>query len=211
MAKKSQSTKSMDISKQGSITPDTTSRPVIVTHKPVVNDPMVKSEKETEKVDNPSQSITSTHNKVIKPLTDEENLAEEQIKSEETRDEAQPTEVASSTTESNPAEPETKPDETIDETNSDSAIVDEIASQAGKNKKPDPKIEEANKKKLADIQKLIDDKKYFLPIDQIAHKRNQITLIIIIVLTLLLAGLYIAIDAELLDLGISLPVEFIEL
>src|SRR5688500_10351004 len=68
----------MDVSKPGKTAPSASSRPIIVGHKPVVQDSMVNEEKEMPSNESEEHKITvnRTGPKVIAPLTPAEDLAE---------------------------------------------------------------------------------------------------------------------------------------
>lgn len=179
--------KTMDVSKPGKSAPDTSARPVIVSHKPTVQDPMVKTEEQAEEAPKPEET-TAVHNKVIQPITEQPS---KDAKTQET--------------------PETEEKTSAEkEADKEAAVVDAVAEQADlgpKNKNAGPTEEE--KKKQEALEKLITDKKYFVPIGQVAHRRNQRTLTIFLVLLIALAGVYLAIDAELINLNVDLPFELI--
>lgn len=180
--------KTMDVSKPGNSAPDTSARPVIVTHKPTVQDPMVKTEQPAEEEPKAAEETTQVHNKVIQPLTEQP--------SKDAKDEEKPKAEKSSAEK---------------EADKEAAVVDAVAEQADlgpKNKNAGPSEEE--KKKQEALAKMITDKKYFVPIGQVAHRRNQRTLVVALILLIALAGAYLAIDAELLNLNIDLPFELIK-
>lgn len=92
----------------------------------------------------------------------------------------------------------------------DSAVIDAVADQAGANKKKDGELSAEEKKHQEEIQKLIEDKKYFVPINVASKKRNARWSVVILVLLLLAAGGYLVVDAGLAGKGIKLPVELIK-
>lgn len=148
----------------------------------VVNTEEPAAEEPTE-----TTSVTSTHNKVIKPLSEQ---APEESKPEK---------------EEEPEKKETSEEETAKE----AAVVDAVAGQADLGKKNDPHDEE-ERKKLEAVAKLVEEKKYFVPIGQVAHRRNQRALIIFLILLIALVGGYLAIDAGLVEVGVELPFNLIQ-
>src|SRR5690606_38530579 len=83
----------------------------------------------------------------------------------------------------------------------EAAVVDAVTDQIDLGKKNTKEAEEAAaKKKQEAIDKLVAEKKYFVPIGQVAKRRNQRVGIVLLVLLLLLAGAYLAMDAGLVDL-----------
>jgi hypothetical protein len=203
--------KTMDVSKPGKATPDASSRPVIVTHKPMIQDPMVKSSDTPtdlpEKDDTPtSEKLTKTSNKVIQPLTTDEDNSKE-AKSEESKPEDTQTKPDESVAD------EVKPDEDkVEETpTSDAAAeVDAVVDQAITDKKKD-ELSEEEKRKREELQKLIKSKKYFVPIGQVTKRRkSRHTLLMLIGLALLLVGIYALMDAEIIRVGFDVPFDFIK-
>ncbi len=181
MAKAPETKKTMDVAKPGKSAPDASSRPVIVSHRPEVKDPMVKTDASIEET-TPTETTVAHGSKVIQPLAHDD----------------EPTE----TTET-PEEKEAK---------EEAAVVDAVAGQADLGKKnTQAKIDADEQEKLEVLNKLITEKKYFVPIGQVAHRRNQRALLVVVLLIVVLAGLYAAVDAELLDIGVDLPFDLIKL
>lgn len=185
MAKEAASKKTMDVAKPGKSIPDSSSRPVIVSNKPQVQDPMVKADvAPPEESKSPEQPVTHG-SKVIQPL-----------------DHSADTEEAPQETAETPEEKEAK---------EEAAVVDAVAGQADLGKKnTQAKIDADEQKKQEELDKLIAEKKYFVPVGQVAHRRNQRTVMVLILLIVVAAALYAAVDAELLDVGIELPFDFIK-
>lgn len=203
MAEKKSEKQVMDVSKPGKAVADASARPVIVGHKPQVQDPMVTAEDTNPDVAEPEQSVASPSatKKVIAPLSDQENASESEAAAEDSSLESQPQPDEKS-------EPDA--DETSDGTQSDeeAAVVDAVADQVGAKKKEDAKTEE-DKKHFAEIEKLIAEKKYFVPIGKARRKRNRALLWVTVFLALIFVGLLLAIDAELLEAGFNLPFDFL--
>lgn len=128
MAKKTSSKKTMDITKPGESAPSTTSRPVIITHRPIVKDPMMKAAKYDNGLDKSESSLSaaaSSSGKTIvpptgikilsdkKPDADSETISDEEVKttkptSQETDDQAEEVETDDSKTDVSPSKTETK-------------------------------------------------------------------------------------------------------
>lgn len=183
--------KTMDVTQPGDTAPDTTARPVIVTHRPMVQDPMMKAEEKTEEnpTPEPPKKAEPVHNKVIQPLNEES-----------TKENKEP-EVISE------AAPEQKPE------TSESATVDAVVSGAGStNKKKKDEQSSEEKAKQETLQKLTADKTYFVPIGQGRHRRNShrawtaLTLLIVTVIV----GAYLAVDAGIIQTSVTLPVDVIK-
>ncbi len=205
--------KEMDVVKPGKSAPDSTARPVIVGHKPILQqDPMVNGDSASglEKEDKTAEEKVVVHAaKVIEPLKEE---AKPEIV---TAEPAEPKPADTPAPEAEPDEPAAEPEKdekpAVEEPASDdSAVVDAVAEQAGSKKKKDDELSEEEKKKQEAIQKLIEEKKYFVPINVASRKRNnRISVVILILLLLLVAG-YVVLDMGLVDLGISLPIDLIK-
>lgn len=83
-------------------------------------------------------------------------------------------------------------------------VVDSLVNEVG-NKKADQKAKDEMAAKAAEAEKLVQSKKYFVPIGQVSRRRSHrlgAVLIIFIVFFCLLV-LNIAADAEVIDLGIN--------
>lgn len=191
--------RSMDVSKPGKSMPDLSARPVIVTHRPMVQDPMVKSEVKTEepvvaeetetKADETEDSSPSREKKVIKPIS-------EPVESSET------TEV------------EPKKDESTEEETAaaEAAVVEAVASQAqSRSGIKSGELSEQDKAKQEHINKLIEEKTYFVSTGQASQRRNRRTAAVLFVLTLvIIAGGYAAIDSGVISANIELPIDLIK-
>lgn len=187
--------KPMDVTKPGKSAPDATARPVIVGHKPMVQqDPMVKDGKDDidPEIKTAEEKVAETPHteKVIEPPKGAEQPAK-------TEEETKPTETPEET--STPEEP----------VSDDSAVVDAVAEQAGAKKK-DAELSEEEKKKQEAIAKLIEEKTYFVPIKVASKKRNARWSVVILVLLLLLVGAYLAADAGVISVPFKLPIRIIK-
>ncbi len=201
----------MDVSKPGKTPADASARPIIVGHKPQVQDPMVNTAEDTNPEvsapsEEPSTTSPATSKKVIAPLSELEKPNEDEAT--ESTDSTEPDASITDTPKEEPDEQNDAPTET-DEESSDAAVVDAVAEQVGAKKKEDAESEE-EKKRLAELEKLIAEKKYFVPIGKAHRKSNRITLFVTLFLLLVLVGLLVAIDAGLLDTGFDLPFDIIQ-
>lgn len=220
------SKKTMDVSKPGKSAPDISARPILTTHQPVVDDPMfVKSESKTSEDSAPvTAKSPPSRSKMILPMSEQEKIEA----TTETAPESEPTESAP-TSAVEPTEAEEKPDteskpetkeepeteatntEETDPESNEEAIVDAVADQVDlKSKKKNDQLTEEEKAKQAALQKLIDEKTYFLPIDAAHHGGGSHGVVIILLLLLALAGAYLTADAGLIDLGVKLPIDIIK-
>lgn len=188
--------KSMDVSKPEDTTPDATSRPIIVGHKMIQQDPMVspKAPEDTSETESSSDKKPISHaEKVVQPTS----AAIDETKAAET-----PQEKDSE-----------KTDESVESTipeSDEAAVVDAVAEQARANKKNSGEPTEEDKKKQAEVTKLIGEKKYFVPIKVASQKRNARLSTILLIILLLLVGAYLVIDAGFINPGFKLPIEIIK-
>lgn len=181
----------MDVSKPGGTRADATARPIITGHE-IMKDPMMKvlASSDSEATEEPVSSepeqkelaAPSVTHKVIAPLA--------------TEDESEDS-------------PKSKKEETVEES-SDSAVMDAVLEQVD-DKKVENWRNEEEQKRAELVEKLVDDKKYFLPINQVRSRRNnRIILIIIAILLPLIVGLGLAVDAGIIKPGFTLPFDFIK-
>jgi hypothetical protein len=225
----------MDVSKPGKSTPSASSRPVIVGHRPIMKDPMVNqtSPTDTPKPDEDDNTegekiaVSRTAKKVIAPITsesteeqkdtDSENLVEEVTPSTDEPTEVEPAdaeEVSEETPEEEPVDDkpaENDRSESDKESAKDAALVKTIVDKAAVNKKPkddNNKLSELEKKRQAELDKLIEDRKYYVPVGQMTKKKRRLGLILFLLLFLAVAGTYLALDAQLFKNDIKLPYEF---
>ncbi|MDZ7786518.1 MAG: hypothetical protein U5L95_05385 [Candidatus Saccharibacteria bacterium] len=216
-----------DVTKPGETPANATSRPVIVKHRSVMKDPMMaepnpsqmdekegssadKTDKTEEDKDDPvsrkapklqpSPDVSATE----KSDTPEENENENENEKEKENE----NEKASSPQEKPPEDKEAPTEDNGRETgenNSGTGAVDVLASEAVKGKKDS---KEQREKREA-IEKHIEEKTYFAPIGRISKRRAKIRIILFILFLIALAGGYLAIDAEVIDLGIELPLDIL--
>ncbi len=170
--------KRMDVAKPGKTPPDSTSRPVIVGHKPLVKqDPMVNGSSDG-KTETKEEPITVHTGKVVQPPDAEQDKEEPAADSPKLEDNS---------------ETEKKEEQSATEKDSDSkdpATEDSIAEQSDLKKKDQGPSEEEIKKQ-EEIQKLIEEKKYFIPIKVASHKRNARWSVVVLILIVAMAGVYL--------------------
>lgn len=212
--------KSMDVEKPGTSAPDSSSRPIIVSGHPMVQDPMVSKEASPEPaVENESQPKTHSA-KIIQPLDQqktEENMATEQVATD-TTDNPAPEQTQQDSKEQEPKESEDSTDETAKTESpkaetSEAALVDAVADQADLgSKKKDSAQTEAEKARQAELENLIAEKKYFLPIGEITRRRNNRRSILALFIVIIIAGafVYLIADAGIVDFGFNPPFELIK-
>lgn len=203
-ASKDKTKKTMDVAKPGESAPDTSARPVLVTHRPMVQDPMVKEDKKSEDAvvadAEPKTEPTIRGEKVIQPVNSNTSA-------EAPADDQPATPAKSEDSEPEPPQPE-KTEE--DSQAKDAAVVDAVVDQATEDKKKQNKLSDEEKAKQEALQKLIEEKKYFVPVGQVSRRRNRRALLTVAILVLLLIGGYLAIDAGLIKTTITLPIDLIK-
>ena len=210
VSSKSQDKKIMDVSKPGQSSPDISARPVVITHHPMVQDPMVKENEKPENnkavIAEESKQEPAMHSeKIIKPVSEDVD-AEQPSVDEVTRDDD-----AKSTAQTSEKEDlETEETKQEAEQAEQSAVVDAVTDQATIDRKNKNELSDAEKAKQEQVQKLIAEKKYFVPIAQVSHRRNQRTTIILVMLIVIVAGVYLAMDAGVLDVGFDVPYDLIQ-
>src|SRR5690606_11617047 len=93
-------------------------------------------------------------------------------------------------------------------TSEEAAVVDAVIDQVA-NKKQAPETSEEDRKKLEHIEKLVEQKQYFVPIGKF-HRRSKGPLVgIITLIVALLIGFLLVLDAGLIDIGITPPTDFL--
>ena len=234
--------KVMDVAKPGKTAPDASARPLIITHQPMVKDPMMSEPKpaatdlepkeaeakppsRTGMTIQPTAVVVTDEKKAVTPETlptvPDNQLSPPEPEKPETADQPSP-EPAEST----PPSDETKPEEpkpAVDSTGSppesaeadatasdDAAVVDAVAGETGAKKTPGEPTDE-EKAKTAATEQLIASKQYFVPI---SHAKSRgvshiITLAMVAILLLAVAA-ELAIDAEVLDIGIPPVIDLIK-
>ena len=159
--------KVFDVAKPGDGKNDIGGKPMIIGHKSIKEDPMVKDAaeapqkeaKEEAKVTPPSVS-----KKVIEPLSKEEKKEE--------------------------------------------SPADDSKTEPEKGKTVDPEVEKNEKNDK--LQKLVESKKYFVTVhENTASHAKVFTITFIVALLVGTATVLLLIDAEILDLGVDLPFDFL--
>jgi hypothetical protein len=227
--------KVFDVAKPGKSAPDATARPVIVGHKPMIQDPMVNASDtgtETAPVENDEKVTPIRSAKKIVPLGDKapENTSQAKDETPKEADEPGAVDMQEKTEEDQAAEvskdetagsePEPNADKPTDEpapkpseetadspSTSEAAAVDALASQA--TRKKEGELTEEEKKKIEAINKLIEDKTYYVKVAQANHKRNATLFILLGLILVVIIGGALAIDAGMINPGVTLPFDLI--
>ena len=236
-AKKQASNKVMDVAKPGKTAPSATSKPIIVGHKSMMKQDPMMSEKPAKSSDDGDKIAVNRGTKVVAPLTlkvvdtSEEKLATAPVLKETSAEEpaiqsaaapAEPEEVPGAA--EVPATPEVETPETPEEelapaaseeaepesTSDEASEVDAVAEQVGSGKKKDSQETEEEKQKRENVEKLIADKKYFVPTGQVTRKRRTRWTIFLLIVLIAAAGFIFAVDAEVIDVGVDLPFDIVK-
>jgi hypothetical protein len=190
-----------DVSKPGSTAPSSSSKPIIVSHKPIIKDSTLienteqkPSNSNPEVLKAPSEKVEVSKT-VIMPLSDNESNSEsdqDDTKESKKNQEKEPLSKSSKSTEKSQEE----------------TVVDAVISRAGdkKQKKLDEEELEAKKDR---INNLVESKKYFVKVRQPKSKRKKRALLLVILLIIAtFIGFVIAADAEVIN--VKVPVDFIK-
>jgi hypothetical protein len=224
-SKKSDDSKSTpqvnDVAKPGLTAATPTSRPIITSHGGMIKqDPMVSGGSDDKSVEEKSESRISMKPELkIKPVSgdtpeDDDKDEEKSVpKQDNETDKPEPEESKAETTDEAKAEVKTeeeKPAEDKADTGDESAAIESLASSATSGKQTAQETEE-EKKRTEKITELAESKKYYVSIVEGGHKASYERLLVWLILFLLLAGagVYLAIDAGYLDVGVNLPYDFI--
>lgn len=211
------SKKIIDVSHPDETVPDTSSRPVIVTNRPMIKqDPMIaeKAAEEPEKSDEskPTKAASktkeepaATKKKSIAPLADEK-IVIEPIESDEAKDDQpaeEPEEVTASDKTEETVEESAKPsDQSKEKEPKESQAADEnvqVDEDATEKAKKEEEIDQAELDRQADLQKLIDSGKYALPIVD-AHSRRYVLGLVLLLIVLAALVLNVILDIGLIQL-----------
>lgn len=188
MAEKDTKKPVMDVEKPGTTPASATSRPVIIGRGPAIKDPMVnEATPEGDEQPTPQQQPLAKK-KTIQPLT------EQPVPEAETKSDVQPAETDDKP---EPA-PELTPAEEEATAKSEAADVAQKLSD-----------EELKRQEL--VEKLVAEKKYFVPIGAAQKKRTvRNTMLLFLSFILILGGALLAVDAGLIQTDITLPFDLIK-
>lgn len=191
-----------DVSHPDTSAPSDTSRPII-THRPMMKDPMVVAAegKDTDpEMETEPKSYVSQHTTEAKLTPPSETAADTET---DQADKAKPEEDPPAEADTQDAKDEAaeadepdKPDEKPEKTDA-------------KTKRADPDLEAAAQAEQdAKVRKLVESKKYFLPINAVEQRRSARVVAIgaIVAIILAVAWVDVALDAGLIHLGSIKPV-----
>lgn len=191
-----------DVARPGRSAPSSTSRPVIVTNRPILKDPMVVDVK-FEDEDFGEDNLTHAGAPKLQPLDTEQGEGPEDRQTEQPAKKEEPAKEEEKVP-STSSESETKLDA---EPPNDQAQASKTGSEPEFDEKD--KIEAAeHAKQQAAVQELIDSRKYELPINSVEKRkaRHFVVLGILLAAFLALAWADIALDAGLIHVEGVKPV-----
>jgi len=230
MAARKSEPKVMDVSKPGKTAPSQTGRPTITGHGPMAKDPTVvdtapkdeTADPISESANEAAGSLTAATRKKIVPISDDvkPEADAETVKPAEPEaasgKKPEPADEPAADSLAEPADEETETAEKPADADaaggaSESGAVDAVAEQAQAKKQAD-KDAEAAIAKQQETQKLIENKKYFVPIGHDSTKKggSRKALIVLVVLIVVAAGAYLAADAGVVKVnGFEVPYHII--
>ncbi len=209
--------KVMDVASPGKGKIVGTSRPVVGQ---IASDESKKPEASaTVPNEEPTQALApSVTHKIIQPISKEEEqpkevseTGEEAVVEAEKSEKPEEPEAAVA---SEKAEPEKA--ETTDSEASDAASVDALAGSVNSKKENAKKAEEQSKRD-AELQELIDSKKYVVPIGKegpmtvkSGNKGSGVGLVLLLIIIVAIVATYLLIDAGIIGTTIELPLDLIK-
>lgn len=196
--------KIFDIAHPNHSAPSNTSRPVIVNNRPILRDPMMSIEASTDSkpVDDSALPLRVSTKINIQPISDDktdeiDTRVEDEPVIENEVEPIQPVEpVIEDKTE--PVQPEIKP---VDNSENDIEAVNQLESKTEQDKSViDAEIQEKHE---AELDGLVENKDYFLPINTATQKRTKNFVVIGVVVSVLLVVVWVdlALDAGLIKIG----------
>ncbi|MCA9346141.1 hypothetical protein KC960_01495 [Candidatus Saccharibacteria bacterium] len=207
-------------------------KPMIIGHKSIASDPMVKSDsneqpavsESTEKDDAPQDvKVMSSSDKIkIEPPKSEEKPVDKTETKEEVVEAEPKTDDDSKASKDDKAPAEEKSDKSDDQASESTKVENEKSEDSKVTAEKETKSDDEKKEKSGEIdpvaaamekdqkiQELIKSKKYFVDIKKPARGSSGKKLItFIVLLVVLFMGLYLLIDSGKLDIGVKLPYNF---
>lgn len=207
--------KVFDVSKPNKQPSSATSRPVIVTNRPIMQDPMMASNTKAVTETSPETETEASPSKVkmtIQPLSDgtdaDKDAADTSAGSEtDTATAASNAEETAKAEDTKAAEPAEESDSSGAETSDTPDTGDDLplAGDQTKTEKETAELEAAAKKQ-AELDTIAESKEYFLPINSVERRRSKLVTLLgaILILALGLLLLNLMLDAGFLRIpGIS--------
>lgn len=195
-------TKVFDVAKPGEAKPQTGAKPMVVGHK-LMKDPSVSDAESSKEITEEQQPIAQTSKKTIVPISEQEK------NSDETND----TEKEQNTVDDKPEEVKEEKTESENKDITESVDQDESDSSKEKEKTPSSAIEKNAEEAISNeenLQRIVNEKTYYVSIKEASYSSAK-SFIKTFLFVGILAAVTVAllIDAEILDLGIELPFDFL--
>lgn len=194
-----QENKVFDVANPGSSKPETGSKPMVVGHKNML-DPTLKGPVESESAS--TESMAARTEKTLNPIAKNSEEVSENTKNSES-------ESAIAADEKSEVETETAPDQasnTEPETTTE-PVIEEPEKTAEEKKKSEDDLGVAREDKL---QEMIKSKEYFAPINEASFSSFQLFFKTFVIVVLIgVVALVIMVDAEIIDVGVSLPFDLL--
>jgi hypothetical protein len=222
--------KIIDVAGPDTSAAEPSARPILVTNRPIMKDPMVvekekNNEENEELASNTTKKLATGSSKSrIEPLsaptipeetksTEAESKIDEPKNSDEEKpktDDTESAEVTKSQDEQEPPKKDREEPKNTESTESDTGPSEDQEPSKPESKSPEQKeTEEAVKKAEheAAIQKIVDSKKYYVPVNTVEKRRSKrfVALGALLSLFLIIAWLDVALDAGLVNLSTNLP------
>lgn len=232
------SQKVFDVAKPGKSSPDATSKPIIITNRPVLKDPMMTDEPSGPPPVNENVASSKPSIRIkISPLGDESEAPAEPLVRDSIEDKPQEAPVedkpeAAVEPDAEPAVEESKEPEPVAESETVAAEAAEPSKESVESGKPAPEPakettaednsqddgdqptaqradqkedEEDLRKEIerqTELQKIIESKKYFLPINAVSKRRSKRHIIIgaLLIIVLALVWADIALDSGMITI-----------
>lgn len=236
----------MDVTNPKQVTPSSTSRPVIVTNRPIIKQDPMMSVAEDANVGELSQSSQPTapllepsKTPIIKPIhisdepkakkTDEDEAKADEQAVDPPAEEKPTDDVADDSEPAKKPEPEEQSEESKSEdaetveADTETKPADEPATDNAEKSTDDPegddakvpaiddaavaKEEAAAKQRAEEMQKLIDSRQFYVPVNMVERKRSTRTSVMLIILQVVLtiALIDLMLDANIIELIQKLP------
>lgn len=198
----------MDITKPNAA-PESSSRPIIVTNRPLLQDPMMTDAAPSADDDDakPNPGPLAGSSKKIQPLADESSeetpSTDNESVTQETEDALVPEEAED--TDEKETEKESSPE---DDDKAQAAVVDAVV--AGSTKSTDQVADDIESARQEKVQQLIESKKYVVPLGQATKRKQHQQSVIMLVVLLVIVGVYLAADFGLIPLPFELPFQFFQ-
>lgn len=192
--------KVFDVTKPGSAKPETGSKPMVVGHK-MMKDPTLTNSKKSE--DSSDEPIAQTSKITINPVSEEFTP--------ETTDETPPestdqsNDLNTSSTDDDQTSKNVTPDTVVEVDSPATEPVIETTAEEKKEAAVDKRIEQEE-----NLQKIIKEKTYIVPIEEASYSAFKTFMKTFIIVGLLgVIAIVLLIDAEIIDLGITLPFDLL--